>query len=157
MTKREFLDTLGLQLQGELSQAQIDGHLHYYSEYIAEAVASGRSEREVIEELGSPVLIARTLLDAAASSGYEENPGRADYDYGSGSQWREEDTEDSYYGGKVHTWNVNPLVLKWGIPIALILILFLFFSLVGSVVAIVVRYFVPIVLILVVIHLLRKR
>ena len=78
MTKREFLDTLRMQLEGELSPSQIEGHLHYYDEYISEATAAGRRESDVLDELGSPVFIAKTLLETAqpADSGeyYEEAP-----------------------------------------------------------------------------------
>ena len=67
MTKREFLDTLRMQLEGELSPSQIEGHLHYYDEYISEATAAGRRESDVLDELGSPVFIAKTLLETGGS------------------------------------------------------------------------------------------
>ncbi len=159
MTKREFLDTLGMQLQGELSREQIEGHIHYYREYIEEAVAAGRPESEVLEELGSPVLIARTLLDAARASGTYRPEGGTYYreeTYESSEDPWEESVEDGR-GRHVHVWNVNPRALKIIAAVVLCLFLFLLFSLMGSLLVFVIRYFVPIVLICVLIGFFRRR
>lgn len=143
MTKREFLDTLRMQLEGELSPSQIEGHLHYYDEYISEATAAGRRESDVLDELGSPVFIAKTLLETAqpADSGeyYEEAP-------------RQEE-----FQGRVHTWRIHPLVAKWVFPIIGIAIVLLLLWLIGSVAAFALRFFVPILLIVLVISISRRR
>lgn len=144
MTKYEFLDTLHMQLEGELNPSQIEGHLHYYDEYISEAVAAGRREQDVLEELGSPVFIAKTLLEAAEpadSDGnfYEEAP-------------RQED-----FHGRVHTWNINPMVVKWVLPVTGIVIVLLLLWLIGSVAVFAIKYFVPILLIVLVISIFRRR
>lgn len=142
MTRREFLDTLRMQLEGELSPSQIEGHLHYYDEYISEAVAAGRRESDVLEELGSPVFIAKTLLETAESAG--------------GSYYEEAPQQEEFHG-KVHTWHIHPLVAKWVLPIIGIMIVLLLLCLVGSVAAFAVRYFVPILLIVLVISIFRRR
>lgn len=143
MTKREFLDTLRMQLEGELSPSQIEGHLHYYDEYISEATAAGRRESDVLDELGSPVFIAKTLLETAqpADSGeyYEEAP-------------RQEE-----FQGRVHTWRIHSLVAKWVFPIVGIAIVLLLLWLIGSVAAFALRFFVPILLIVLVISIFRRR
>lgn len=163
MTKGEFLDTLRAQLQGELSQAQIEGHLHYYNEYISEAIASGKTESEVLEELGSPVFIARTLVDAAEHDGEYQQAGSREYQQ-SGSYYDSQneeyyasdgDVEDDYRG-KIHTWNIPPLVAHVVIPIAVFVLLMLVFSVLGSVMVLAVRFFVPIMLIVFVIHIFRN-
>ncbi|EET60639.1 hypothetical protein BRYFOR_07464 [Marvinbryantia formatexigens DSM 14469] len=145
MTKREFLDTLRTQLEGELSPAQIEGHLHYYDEYISGAVAAGRRESDVLEELGSPVFIAKTLLEASEAETEKENGG-----------YYEETPRQEEFHRRVHTWNINPLVVKWVLPIAGILIVLLLLWLVGSVAAFAIRYFVPILLIILVISIFRR-
>lgn len=143
MTKREFLDTLRMQLEGELSPSQIEGHLHYYDEYISEATAAGRRESDVLDELGSPVFIAKTLLETAqpADSGeyYEEAPRQGEFQ------------------GRVHTWRIHPLVAKWVFPIVGIAIVLLLLWLIGSVAAFALRFFVPILLIVLVISIFRRR
>ena len=104
--------------------------------------------------MGSPVLIARTLLDAAQAASYDQT--RRD-DAGGYDEGAREEYDDEYGDERIHTWNVNPLVIKWGIPIALFLILFALLLLLGSVVTFAARFFVPIVIILVVLKLIRKR
>lgn len=153
MTKREFLETLRSQLQGELSNAQIDGHIHYYEEYIAETMATGKTEREVLDELGSPVFIAKTLLSTAGTQNYQENyQGSGDSGSGQGAYQQEE----NYYGRKVHTWNISPFVAKWVIPIVLVLILLVVFSLLGTVAMLIARFFVPILLVVLVIAIFKS-
>ncbi|MDO4345684.1 MAG: DUF1700 domain-containing protein [Eubacteriales bacterium] len=155
MTKREFLDTLQAQLQGELPAAEIDGHLHYYEEYISESVRAGKSESQVLEELGSPVFIAKTLLDTAEAA---ETGGR-EYGYRSESYGSEtEETAESRgnFERHIHTWNISPFVAKWVIPIVAVVIIFLLLSLLGSVVALAARFFVPILLVVLVIAIFKS-
>ena len=50
-------------------------HVRYYEDYIQSQVRSGRDEQQVLDELGDPRLIARTLLDTDVDRGqldYEE-------------------------------------------------------------------------------------
>lgn len=164
MTKREFLDTLRVQLEGALTPSQVEGHLQYYNEYISEAVASGKTEQEVLAELGSPALIAKTILNTAGAAQTSENYDSAyqqnSYGYGAGENeygYQEaDDRQSDYFGGKIHTWNVNTKVLKWVIPIVVGVILFLAFSLIGSLIMLVARFFIPLLLIVLVISLFKK-
>lgn len=143
MTKREFLDTLRMQLEGELSPSQIEGHLHYYDEYISEATAAGRRESDVLDELGSPVFIAKTLLETAQPA--------------DGGEYYEEAPRQEEFQGRVHTWKIHPLVAKWVFPIVGIAIVLLLLWLIGSVAAFALRFFVPILLIVLVISIFRRR
>lgn len=63
MTRQEFLQELRLALQGQLSQTAINENVRYYDNYIMEEVRKGSSEYEVVGRLGSPRLIAKTLID----------------------------------------------------------------------------------------------
>lgn len=69
MTRQEFLQELRIALQGEISQAAINEHIRYYENYIIEESRKGKSEEEVIAQLGSPRLIAKTLIDATEQFG----------------------------------------------------------------------------------------
>lgn len=75
MTRVAFLEELRLALQGSISQAQVNENLKYYENYIMEQSHMGKSEEQVMEELGSPRLIARTILDTSEHIGesYEES------------------------------------------------------------------------------------
>ena len=67
-------------LQGEVSAYEISDSLTYYRQYFEDEMHNGKSEEQVSEELGSPRLIARSIIDArgneensSGNSGYEEN------------------------------------------------------------------------------------
>ena len=59
MRKTEFLQELREALDGEVSASVIQSNISYYDQYISQEAAKGRSEEEVIEEIGSPRLIAK--------------------------------------------------------------------------------------------------
>lgn len=63
MTKEDFLEELRLALQGNISQAQVNEQLGYYDNYITRQMRLGKSEEQVLQELGSPRLIAKTIID----------------------------------------------------------------------------------------------
>ena len=81
MTKQEFLSGLEERLLEEGADVLVPENLSYYSSYIEEEKGKGRTEEDVLEELGNPALIARSILEAA---GYEvdgipdEQPGSFD-------------------------------------------------------------------------------
>lgn len=74
MTRTEFLEQLRQALQGNLNQALVNEHLQYYENYIIEESRKGRSEQEVVDSLGNPRLIARTLIETSEHVGnaYDE-------------------------------------------------------------------------------------
>ncbi|MCM1193915.1 MAG: DUF1700 domain-containing protein [Butyrivibrio sp.] len=63
MEKQEFLDKLRLALNGRVSADILSDTLTYYEDYINAEVRKGRSEEEVMEMLGDPRLIARTIIE----------------------------------------------------------------------------------------------
>ncbi len=69
MTRQEFLQELRLALQGQLSQTTINENVRYYDNYIMEEVRKGSSEEAVVDRLGNPRLIAKTLIDTTDSFG----------------------------------------------------------------------------------------
>ncbi len=86
MSKAEFLEILGEQLMGQIPEGKASGHVSYYRNYIEEQMGKGRSEEEVLNELGDPRLIAKTILDTDPQAGsgiYEEyvSPGAQDQIY----------------------------------------------------------------------------
>lgn len=62
MTRVEFLQELRIALQGKISQSRVNEYLQYYENYIMEESRKGKSEEQVIIELGDPRLIAKTLI-----------------------------------------------------------------------------------------------
>lgn len=81
MTKNEFLQGLKEELEGRVSHSAIQENIRYYDDYISQEVLKGSTEEEVIESLGGPKIIARTIVDAAYDT--EDRPDGYD-GYGSG-------------------------------------------------------------------------
>ncbi|MGN8631159.1 DUF1700 domain-containing protein [Blautia sp. HCP3S3_G3] len=68
MNRTEFLEILREQLSGEMPEGSVAAHIRYYHDYFEEQMKKGRSESEILQELGDPRLIARTLLDTDPQS-----------------------------------------------------------------------------------------
>lgn len=87
MDREEFLQGLQSALSGEVPPELVRENLQYYQEYIRTETGKGRSEGEVMDELGNPRLIARTIIDATPGAGegaYEDyQPGGNGYFGGS--------------------------------------------------------------------------
>lgn len=71
MNGLEFIRLLKETLDGEVAPSVIRENVRYYEDYIAEQVRSGKREKEVLEELGDPRLIARTIIETSAQAGEE--------------------------------------------------------------------------------------
>ena len=67
MDKKRFLNELRQELSYELPDMLVRNNVEYYSAYIDTEVRKGRSQDEVLSDLGDPRLIARTVIDAAKS------------------------------------------------------------------------------------------
>ena len=87
MLKQEFLDGLRRALAGKVEVEVIDETVRYYEDYIDVQIKKGASEDYVMEQLGKPQLIAKSIViannngkesgDTESSSGiYEEGEGR---------------------------------------------------------------------------------
>ena len=78
MNRKEFLEILRSQLAGHMQEGKAAAHVRYYEDYIQSQVRGGRTEQEVLDQLGDPRLIAKTLIDTARSRrrGFPGRPSR---------------------------------------------------------------------------------
>lgn len=148
MTRREFLDTLGRALRRELSEQEVLDNLRYYEDYIDREVRSGRSEAQVLAELGDPRLIARTILqvdeqrEEAGSyrrTVYTEDGGRQTVFTEDGDGFSEETvyTDGQEYGRRRHSpFDMHVHVFGWKSWLILLLVIFLIFLVLGTMFAV---------------------
>lgn len=66
MNRYEFIQELKAELSGNVPAKVIAENEAFYQKYIEDEVRNGRSEAEVLEELGSPRLIANTIIETTA-------------------------------------------------------------------------------------------
>lgn len=69
MTRFEFSHKLRKALSGRVSHSVVNENVAYYENYIDAEIKKGRSEKEVLEELGDPRLIAKTIINTAGADG----------------------------------------------------------------------------------------
>ena len=65
MTEQAFLTELRDALKGSVDSQTINENVRYYEEYIETEVRKGRSMEEVLESLGNPRLLAKTVIDTS--------------------------------------------------------------------------------------------
>ena len=63
MTKIEFLEELKMALASRVSAQEAIENLNFYEDYINTQVRMGRTEEEVLAELGEARLLARNIAE----------------------------------------------------------------------------------------------
>lgn len=141
MRKAEFLAELQEALQGEVPAAVIRENLDYYNQYISQEAAAGRSEEEIIGEIGSPRLIARTIIDSSEAAGNRNEAETSSKSYGAGYDRQETGSP------KVHYMNLNKWYWKLLLFAIVVMVLLTTFTVVGGIFALLMRFAGPLILI----------
>ncbi|MGN1172063.1 MAG: DUF1700 domain-containing protein, partial [Lachnospiraceae bacterium] len=68
MKRAEFIQTLRRSLSGKMNHQAVNEHIEYYENYFDTELAHGNTEDEILERLGDPRLIAKTILQTAGDS-----------------------------------------------------------------------------------------
>lgn len=139
MSKNEFIQGLEAALSGNVPPETVRENLIYYRDYIRTELEKGRTEQDIMDELGDPRLIARTIMDTtpgAEEGAFEpyhfrgffgEGSQTGSYSQGSGygqdSSYSQNDgyTQGSGSRGHVHYYNLN----KWYWKLLAVVVLFL--------------------------------
>ncbi|NLL78818.1 MAG: DUF1700 domain-containing protein [Clostridiales bacterium] len=151
MTKKEFLDELRIALSGQVPYSVINENVEYYDTYISMQVRKGMQEEEVLESLGSPRLLARTIIEAEKYAGRDPREGAQTAD------GTEEKREGAMAGlrrklAEMPGWLMLVIIVL--VPILCMTVLSAVFSIVFSLLG---PFLLPILLILFILTLLKKR
>ena len=127
MTRQEFIRKLQEALNGKLDAATIQDHLKFYDDYIIEEMRKGKSEQEVLELLGDPWAIAKTIVDASDGTDEEvvyenRSPFNNSYNqttqaqnsytgYGQKDEYGTEHSYGSYHEFRLDTWWKKALLI----------------------------------------------
>ena len=147
MNREEFLRGLENALSGNVPPSVVRDNLRYYDDYIRSERQKGRSESDIMEELGDPRLIARTILDTtpgAAEGEYEEYHPFGSFAGSSGRTSQQEEPQQAQYGnyggtGNIHYYNLN----KWYWKLLAVVIVILFFTLVLTIIGGILTLMIP--------------
>ena len=143
MRKSEFLQELKEALQGEVSGGVLQENLRYYDNYITQETAAGRREEDVIDEIGSPRLIARTIIDSSEAAGDVPEQGSGYYE-NQGSGYGQQETGSS---GSFRYFNLNKWYWKLLFLVLFFLVLSVVMGIVGGIFSLLMRFAGPILVI----------
>ncbi|MCD8380737.1 MAG: hypothetical protein LUC95_10600 [Lachnospiraceae bacterium] len=79
MTKQEFIDKLKSALNGQVSDGVIWENVRFYEQYFDDQCAKGLSEEAVCDKIGSPKLIAKSIVEAEKHETEFINEDRAEF------------------------------------------------------------------------------
>lgn len=148
MSKNEFIQGLEAALSGNVPPETVRENLIYYRDYIRTELEKGRTEQDIMDELGDPRLIARTIMDTtpgAEEGAFEpyhfrvffgEGSQTGSYSQGSGygqdSSYSQNDgyTQGSGSRGHVHYYDLNKWYWKLLAVVVVVLFLMLLFTLI---------------------------
>lgn len=88
MEKQEFLEKLRQALGGKVSPEVMADTMDYYEEYINTELRLGRTSDEVMEALGDPRLIARTIVETKGGKNGDDSAPADGEEYGRSRELR---------------------------------------------------------------------
>ena len=96
MEKQEFLDKLRMALNGRIPTSKVTENVNFYDDYINTVIRKGRMLNEIMDTLGDPRLIAKTIIQTQGDeSGYEaQSSGYREYQ--EGNAYDQEEENDAY-------------------------------------------------------------
>lgn len=146
MNRHEFLKQLEHVLEAEMNPAKVREHVDYYRSYIAEEVKNGKSEKEVMDLLGDPWVIARSIIDSPLNE-TEDQYTYADY---------EEAEQEAPFGTpeikikKITGWKIA------AVCVGIVLILVLVISLLTGLISMLAPVLVPLLVIWIVLRIVEN-
>lgn len=151
MTKYEFLEKMRHALANDLSGSVIQDNINYYDGYISDEVRKGRSETAVVEELGDPWAIARTIIESVENTGN----GQDSYTYDSlqhsyGSERQKDNSRVRVIG--FHSWWKKLLVILGVLGIVMLVV-----AVIGGIFSLLAPILVPILIIMFIVRLIGGR
>ena len=138
MKRNEFIADLKEALEHNLSEQKIKEHVDYYEEYIRNEVKGGRTEEDVVNELGDPWAIAKTIR---LSEGMENQ------------ETVHPTSEEPVQTETKHAWN-------WKAILAIVVLVVIVFSLLSAfmgILGLVIRYAYPILIIVIILRIMKRR
>lgn len=150
MDRGEFLSSLRESLEGNIPMEEVEKNIAFYRNYFDE---SGKSDAEVIAELGDARLIARTIIDAYKAS---KGPMADYYTEQARSEYSREHSEN--YDGSAQQNGYGRNTMKWYEKalgwIIIIFVLAVVLTLVAKVVGLFVGYVLPVILLIILVKIL---
>lgn len=148
MNRAEFLEGLKVAMSSEADAQTLQENIEYYSQYISEQVRAGRSEQEVLEELGDPWLIARSILDVQGAGEQEAYV----YEERDGSYRQSNESRGGIHFLALDTWWKKLLLV-----LVIVGIVGLVLSVVAGVISLAAPIIFPLLIVMIIVRMFQKR
>jgi len=149
MTKTEFLEKLRIELSSGVSPQVLQENLSYYSQYIDDEMRKGRSEKEIMDELGDPWILAKTIVDAQGEEQIED----VIYD-SDGKTYRSSQTEEE---SNIHIWNLDSWWKKLLLILVVACVIVVIFAIVSGIVSLIAPVVIPVLVIILLVRMIKRR
>lgn len=145
MDRAEFIEKLQRALAGGLNSSQVAENVTYYQEYIDSEIRKGRSEADVMAQLGDPRLLAKSIIEANKHAGTN---------YGSNREYDEEVADDAWKPRRDRSESGGRTIMLPGWLVLLIITVVVI--LVIGVVTSLISFFAPVIIVVLVVLLIVK-
>lgn len=135
MDKEAFIRELRESLYGEVEERVIQDSVSYYRGYIEEEIRKGKSEQQVLDELGDASFIAKSIIDANERDGIRKTRVEEE-NINYGDPYEEMEKEER----KQQMQTKASHILRWVIGIAVVIIIL-------SLVSVIARILLPVIIV----------
>ncbi|MEG1847375.1 MAG: DUF1700 domain-containing protein [Lachnospiraceae bacterium] len=142
MKREEFIEKLRTALSGEVNYNLINDNVTYYEDYIAMEMQKGKTEEQVLQELGDPRLLAKTIIETNKIAGTNTTD----------AEYTEYDEDDITGKRKTKAFRMP----GWMIGVIVAIIVILVFSMLTSVISFLLPVLLPFIAIVCVIRLIQR-
>ena len=150
MTKAEFLEKLRIELSSGVTPQVLQENLNYYSQYIDDEIRKGRTESEVLAELGDPWILAKTIVDAQGEESVED----VIYD-SDGRTYRDNSSTEG--SSNIHVWSLDSWWKRLLLILAVVAVIVVIFAVISGIVSLIAPVLIPLLVIILLVRMLRRR
>ncbi len=147
MNRVEFIDGLKIALKDKLNDKSIQEQVNYYNGYIEEELRKGKTEQEILGELGEPWVVAKNLVGAFGEDGHSSE---TYVDLESNENRSNENT------GRGYTFTTNSNAGCWLMGIIMVICIFIILYLVSGIFKLLSPILIPVLVVLLVIRMFKR-
>lgn len=136
----------------EISVSAVQDQIDYYSQYIDGEVAPGRSEQEVVSELGDPWIIAKTILGASDNEEFAKTNTSYEAKRASGKEKKNQEQNAQIHVFGFDSWWKKLLLILGIIGIVMVVV-----GVIGGIISILAPIIIPVFVIMFIIRIVNNR
>ena len=154
MNKEEFLYKMKDALDGQVSEIIISDNIDYYKNYINSEMLNGKSEIEVLDMLGDPRLLAKTVIEMQENDNNENNTKSENNKYND-DNYDDYNQEEDDFSKRADNSKIHSFFGLKGCLIS-ILMLFIVFIILRFLLSVAINFAIPICIIILLVGLFKR-